>query len=379
MANQVRKERTWGDNKWALAVIASLVSALFINGFLTKEKNSISIMNYLPNIFWQIIVVLVLLSALLLIIKYAFFEKKTNKLLESIELALQLVCFVVFAITFFDRICLGLVSNYILAATTESLKLLNGKTVATSLYTVIKSKKAWIRGISNTILLAAIGTIFGFVLAIPLVFCRIQSATERDSKIMQSIKLIGNSFANVYITIIRGTPMMVQSLIIYYGGFNVVTALMPYKSVTELRGIYTVLLASAITVTLNTAAYISEILRGGIESLDKGQTEAARSLGMTPWQTMIEVVFPQALRNSIPAICNEFIINIKDTSVLNVLGMFELMFATSTIAGTYYKSLEIYYVEAIIYLVLTLGLQALMNWIAGKLDMPQSHNLPSSN
>ncbi len=379
MPTQVRKERTWRDNVWAIAVILAALDVIFINGFLTKERNIVNIMGYLPNIVWQIILVLVLICALTLIVKYSVFEKKQNALLNRLDPALQAIIYIVFFVTFVDRIALGLVSNYILAATTEQLKELNGNTVATSLYTVIKSKKAWLRGIGNTILLAAIGTIFGFILSIPLVFCKIQVPTERDSRIMQAIKLFGNSFASLYITIIRGTPMMVQSLIIYYGGFNVMAAIMPLKTITEIRGIWTVLLASAITVTLNTAAYISEILRGGIESLDKGQTEAARSLGMTPWQTMIHVVFPQALKNSIPAICNEFIINIKDTSVLNTIGMFELMFATSTIAGTYYKSLEIYYVEAIIYLVLTLGLQALMNWIAGKLDMPQSHGIPSSN
>ena len=138
-------------------------------------------------------------------------------------------------------------------------------------------------------------------------------------------------------------------------------------------------LASAITVSLNTAAYICEVIRGSVEAIDKGQNEVARSLGLTSWQTMRKVVFPQAIRNSIPAICNEFIINIKDTSVMNVVGMSELMFMTTTIAGTYYIYLETYMITAIIYLILTIALQAIMNIFAKKMDLAVQHGVPSSN
>lgn len=94
---------------------------------------------------------------------------------------------------------------------------------------------------------------------------------------------------------------------------------------------------------------------------------------------MMKVIFPQAIRNSIPAICNEFIINIKDTSVLNAVGMTELMFMTTTVAGTYYVYLETYMITAVIYLILTIALQAVMSFFAKRMDMPVQHGVPSSN
>lgn len=218
-----------------------------------------------------------------------------------------------------------------------------------------------------------------FVLAMLLVFCRIQKLDKRDSEVMQAVKLIGNTFGSLYVTIIRGTPMMVQGLIVYYAGFRLVRSLFPGMSVSQLNQIYSVFLASAVTVSLNTAAYITEILRGFVEAIEKGQTEAARSLGLIPWQTMMKVIFPQAIRNSIPAICNEFIININDTSVLNAVGMTELMFMTTTVAGTYYVYLETYMITAVIYLILTIALQAVMNFFAKRMDMPVQHGVPSSN
>ena len=112
--------------------------------------------------------------------------------------------------------------------------------------------------------------------------------------------------------------------------------------------------------------------------MDRGQTEAARSLGMTNWQTMIRVVFPQAVKNAIPAIGNEFIINIKDSSVLSVIGVMDLMYATKSVSGIYFRSLEIYCVAALLYLLLTWLSSLLLNWLGKKLDMPV-RGIPSSN
>lgn len=233
------------------------------------------------------------------------------------------------------------------------------------------------RGLSITIRLALGGTFFGFILAVLLVFLRIQEPDKRDNDFIKFLKIIGNSFSKTYITVIRGTPMMVQVLIIYYSGFKVVRG-MGYN-ITQVNAIWSFFNAGLITISLNTTAYLAEVLRGAIEALDKGQDEAARSLGLTRWQAMMKVIFPQAVKNSVPAIGNEFIINIKDSSVLQIIGVVDLMYATSTIAGIYAKQLEIYCVTALIYLCLTYFLSKLLNLVSRKMDMPTSRGIPSSN
>ena len=105
-----------------------------------------------------------------------------------------------------------------------------------------------------------------------------------------------------------------------------------------------------------------EVLRGGIESVDKGQMEAARSLGLSQWQAMVRVVFPQGIKFAIPGLSNELVINIKDSSVLSVIGVFDLAFAASTVAGIYYKQLNAYLVAAVFYLIMT----AIASWLLGK-------------
>ncbi|MDO4197814.1 MAG: amino acid ABC transporter permease [Erysipelotrichaceae bacterium] len=372
-----KKKIGWSSNIWAVASAAALISCLFISHYQGVGPHLYSLMSLLPDIIWQILFYVCLVVAVLLILKHANIKALNTDLFDNLEKILKIFAFVMFAITFTDRILLDIVSSAAEAVSASTHRDLDF--LAKMVYLVIRSSKSYIRGIAHTIELAIIGTVVGFILALLMVFLRIQNPTERDSEIVQVLKMIGSGFTRIYVTIIRGTPMMVQGLIIYQAGFSIAKALFPTYTITQINGIYSVFLASAITVSLNTCAYILEILRGAVEAIDKGQSEAARSLGLSAWQTMMNVVFPQAVKNSIPAICNEFIINIKDTSVLNVIGMFELMFATTTIAGTYYVYLETYMNTAIIYLVLTIGLQALMNVIAKKLDMPVQHGVPSSN
>ena len=116
-------------------------------------------------------------------------------------------------------------------------------------------------------------------------------------------------------------------------------------------------------ISINSTAYMMEVLRGGIESVDKGQMEAARSLGLSQWQAMLKVVFPQGIKYAIPGLSNELVINIKDSSVLSVIGVFDLAFAASTVAGIYYKQLNAYLVIAVFYLIMT----AFASWLLGKL------------
>ena len=248
--------------------------------------------------------------------------------------------------------------------------------VDSMVYMSIKGKDMLVTGVWTTVRIALLGTAIAFVLAILLVFLRIQEPDRRDSDVVKALKWLASRFARCYVFVIRGTPMMVQALIFYYFGFNLFKK--TGMTVTEINHVWSFFISGLCTVALNSTAYLTEVLRGGILAVDKGQTEAARSLGMTNWQTMTKVVFPQAVKNAIPAIGNEFIINIKDSSVLSVIGVMDLMYATKSVSGIYFRSLEIYCVAAILYLVLTWLSSLLLKWLGKKLDMPV-RGIPSSN
>ena len=243
-------------------------------------------------------------------------------------------------------------------------------------YMLIRSKSMFLAGIWTTVRIALFGTAIAFVLAVLLVFVRIQTPQRQDGAAAVLVKEIGTLLSKLYITVIRGTPMMVQTLIIYYIGFGIFKN--SGMSVTEINRVWSCFISGLITVSLNSTAYLTEVLRGGIESIDPGQAEAARSLGMSNWQTMRKVIFPQAVKNSIPAIGNEFIINIKDSSVLSVIGCYDLMFATTSVVGIYYKALPVYTIAAVTYLVLTCLSSLIMRFVSARLDM-KAVSVPSSN
>ena len=182
--------------------------------------------------------------------------------------------------------------------------------------------------------------------------------------------------------------MMVQGLLIYYAGFTVLRG-MGFET-AQANQIWSTFTAGLVTISLNSTAYMMEVLRGGIESIDPGQAEAARSLGLSQWQAMRKVVFPQGIKNAIPALTNELIINIKDSSVLCVLGVSDLMFMTRSVAGIYYKGTECYLIAATVYLFLTYLSSLLLKAITGRMTAPDNTKrrqgnqtvdlgLPSSN
>ena len=154
--------------------------------------------------------------------------------------------------------------------------------------------------------------------------------------------------------------MIVQAMVIYYGLFSVGVQL----PLTQ---------AAILIVSINTGAYMAEIVRGGIISIDRGQTEAARSIGMTHWQTMVTVVLPQAVRNIMPSIGNEFVVNIKDSSVLNVISVTELYFQGKSAAGTYIRYFETFFIIAVIYLFLTFTVTRILRLIEKKMDGPDNY------
>lgn len=212
------------------------------------------------------------------------------------------------------------------------------------------------------------GTAIAFVLSLLMVFLRIQEPDKRDNDFVKFLKIVANKFSRFYIFVIRGTPMMVQSLILYNAVFGLFKR--TGMSVSDINRVWPLFLAGLVTVSLNSTAYLAEVLRGGILAVDAGQMEAARSLGMTHWQAMRKVVFPQAIKNSLPAIGNEFIINIKDSSVLCVVGVSDLMFMTRSVAGIYYKGTECYLIAAIVYLILTYLSSLLLKALTGKMTAP---------
>ena len=177
-----------------------------------------------------------------------------------------------------------------------------------------------------------------------------------------SSNIVLRGIAKFYIWLIRGTPMLVQAFYFYFALPQLIQA------VTGSQFRITVFTASLVTLALNAGAYISEIFRGSIESVNKGQMEAARSLGLPYSRAMIRVVLPQAIRTMIPSIINQFIITLKDTSILSVIGFPELTNMGKTIAGNTFKSLQTWAIVGIMYMIVIVALSKLAKRIERRID-----------
>lgn len=196
-------------------------------------------------------------------------------------------------------------------------------------------------GARNTILIAFISTIIGFLIGLLIAIYRSIPMSRRRKPISYTIYKIFEFFIIAYIEIFRGTPMMVQAMMIFYGSklfFNIDLSSM---------------VAALIIVSINTGAYLTEVIRGGIIGVDPGQSEAAKAIGMNHFQSMTTVILPQAIRNTLPALGNEFVVNIKDTSVLNVIAVTELFFITRSAAGSTYMTFQTFFIASVLYFVMT--------------------------
>ena len=213
----------------------------------------------------------------------------------------------------------------------------------------------FLSGVGVTLIVAITGTLAGFLLGLLVAILRTIPTSPKDPALKRIPLKILSWLLGVYIEVFRGTPMIVQAMVIYYGGMTIGLR-MP------------VLTAAILIVSVNTGAYMAEIIRGGIISVDKGQKEAAHAIGMTHWQSMVYVVLPQAVRNIMPSIGNEFVVNIKDSSVLNVISVNELFFMSKSAAGTYLRYFEVFFVTACIYLVLTFTVTRLLRILERKMD-----------
>lgn len=231
-----------------------------------------------------------------------------------------------------------------------------------ALYTFVRYAKMFLEGAGLTLFISLVGTILGFILALFLATAKIITPTPQDKTLGKSFKVFLNKLSSVYITVFRGTPMIVQASFFWYG-----------------FGLFgNALLCGLFVVSLNTAAYIAEIIRGSVNAIDKGQTEGSLALGLSYSQTFVFVIFPQAIKNSMPAIGNEFVINIKDTAVLSVIGIFELFNQTKKITSLHYRQLEAYAIVALIYLILTYSITSILKLIEKRMGM-KPLELTSSN
>lgn len=231
---------------------------------------------------------------------------------------------------------------------------------------LVKYKGYFLQGIGFTMLIALAGTTIG--LAIGLITGIVRTIPSSKNPVIRALMKIVNFIISVYVEIFRGTPMMVQSMVIFWG-------------YAFMNGGQTLPLipAGIFIVSINTGAYMAEIVRGGIISIDKGQFEGAYSIGMNHWQTMINVIIPQTMRNILPAISNEFVINIKDTSVLNVIGVTELYFFTAKISKMTWSIFETYVVACIIYFILTFTITRILKYAEHKIDGPSSYTIHHSS
>ena len=214
---------------------------------------------------------------------------------------------------------------------------------------IIEHGPRLLAALGQTLILALWGLFFGCILGI--VFGLASVVNNKVSRFISA----------VYVNIIRGIPMIVLAFFVYFG--------IPYgmKNI-GFPIIFSTLQAGIICLSLNCGAYMSEIIRAGIQSIDPGQMEAARSLGLSYWRSMFRVVLPQAIKNMIPSIVNQFIITLKDTSILSVIGFPELVSNAQNVIAYSFRSFEIWAIVAVMYLVVILILQQVANALERRLN-----------
>ena len=224
----------------------------------------------------------------------------------------------------------------------------------------------YLTGIWNTLILAIVATVIGCIIGLICGILNTIPYTKNDSLPKRFFLKLIRVIVRIYVEVFRGTPMVLQAVFIYYG--------LPYFTSNALR-FDNIWAAAILVVSINTGAYMAESVRGGIISIDPGQTEGAKAIGMTHVQTMTNVILPQALRNIMPQIGNNFIINVKDTSVMFIIGFTEFFAYHRYIVGVnnmYFPSAAI---EMIGYLVMTLLASFLLRWLEKRMDGSDNYEL----
>ena len=205
----------------------------------------------------------------------------------------------------------------------------------------------------------AVGFAVGLVQTIPL--------NKKDNPLKKGVLYLVRLILNIYVEVFRGTPMMAQAMFIYFGSSAVFGINM------------SMWFAAFFIVSINTGAYMAETVRGGILSIDPGQTEGAKAIGMNHVQTMTYVILPQALRNIMPQIGNNLVINIKDTCVLSTIGIVELTYTTRSVSGALYTYFEAFFIAMVIYFILTFACSRLLRMWEKRMDGSDNYDLATTD
>ena len=225
---------------------------------------------------------------------------------------------------------------------------------------------SYLSGMRSTLILALVATAIGCVIGFVCGVLNTIPYAPGDSPVKKFFLKLIRVIVRIYVEVFRGTPMVLQAVFLYYG--------LPYftNGATRFESVWA---AAILVVSINTGAYMAESVRGGIISVDPGQTEGAKAIGMTHVQTMLHVILPQALRNIMPQIGNNFIINVKDTSVMFIIGFPEFFAAHRAAVGTSYLYFPSATVEMIGYLSMTLIASFLLRWLEKKMDGSSDYEL----
>ena len=223
---------------------------------------------------------------------------------------------------------------------------------------------SYLSGMKNTLILALVATIIGCMIGFICGILQTIPHSKSDPPVKRFFLALIRVIVRVYVEVFRGTPMVLQAVFVYYG--------LPYFTSFKFSNVWA---AAILVVSINTGAYMAESVRGGIISIDPGQTEGAKAIGMTHVQTMMYVILPQALRNILPQIGNNFIINVKDTSVMFIISFTEFFAVHRAAVGATYLYFPSATIEMAGYLCMTLIASFLLRWWEKKLDGSSSYEL----
>ncbi len=207
-------------------------------------------------------------------------------------------------------------------------------------------------GLGNTLWVAALAVVLGSVLGLLVASGRMLTIKPHENVVSKVIKSIVKFICTAYVEVLRATPLLVQVMVIYFGCTSIGLKLSDGTATRMLWGL--------VAVGLNSGAYLSEVIRSGIGAVPGGQMEAARCVGMNYRQAMVNVILPQAIRNILPALCNEFVTIIKETSVLSMVGIAEIMFQANAVSAASYIFVEPYIIAALMYFTVVFPLSKLV-------------------
>ena len=233
-----------------------------------------------------------------------------------------------------------------------------------------KYGSSYMNGVKNTLVLALVATLIGCIIGFICGILQTIPHAKTDHPVKRFFLALIRAIVRIYVEVFRGTPMVLQAVFVYYG--------LPYFTNQQVQ-FTNVWMAAILVVSINTGAYMAETVRGGILSIDPGQTEGAKAIGMNHFQTMLYVILPQALRNIMPQIGNNFIINVKDTSVMFIISFTDFFAVHRGVVGATYLYFPSAALEMLGYLCMTLSASLLLRMWEKKLDGDDSYALATGD